>query len=715
MQYDPMRARHGPVHGPVNAFIGALFMGAAGRVWDRYGDFPLWIPLFLALCGVGAAVYTGMRRGTPTTNITFRVGCWVFPAAWATWIIAMGWSVWAIVLLAGLCIGAGVLAPLLAAPEPPKDATPEDSGEAGEILKLIVKYGGVKQGEWPTVRHLRDWKPSDAGSTWEVKARRGSNLNWTKIRDIQLDLATALDLPHGCPVEAEPAGKGFGQGTTHLKVSTRNYLEVPIDFPMDFTMRSIKDYFDVGHHLDATLGEIEMHQSTGLIVSQRGKGKTNLLQVITAKLVLCPDAIVWHIDLNNGSMSAAWMRETAKGTTEFPAIDWVAVTAEEALRMVEAAIRIAKHRRAVYTGMMMDEDETILPVAPHLPAIIIIVDEAAEVTGEQAGKVEQAVSEALQELQRIGRAMCVHVLFSSLRGTGDYMPSPIKKQTGFSFCGGVKDESELAYVFDWHNGLDPKMLTEKGQFFYQVDGGPVRMLKVYRMRPKQIQEICHAVQPHRRLAVLDPPSVQVAGPDYQTRWQRDDFVQWLAYLRGQNPGFFGPGTDPAGPPPRRGGYDDDGGDYDGDDALGDFVRSTNELAGKKSAPTRPAPTVPPPSTNTPEDEWTDKFLNDLDALPTYDGPRPAAASSPPPAREEKPARGPEVQRGYILQILEDAGADGLKVDEIVTQVKAALKVASRSTVYTRLNELAKKGEITQENPGATDAYARWWLTRFVQR
>jgi hypothetical protein len=716
--------RHGPVWGPFNAFWGALFVAVAGRVWERYGDFPLWAPLAVAACGAATATYVGSRRGTPQRNIIFRVLCWAVPAVWVTWIQLMGWSVSAVVILTIACLAGGCLAPLLASVEPSTEPEEPDDDMEVELRRLIIKYGNIRQSEWPTVRKLRDWTPADAGATWVVKAARGSNLGWQRLQDIQLDLSTALDLPVGCPVEAGPAGLDSTQGTSHLKVSTTNYLYKPIDYPRDYSQLTITEEFSVGQHLDASPGLIELHQSSGLVVSMRGGGKTTLLQNITASLVRMPDTIVWHIDLNNGSMSSAWMMATALGMTNVPALDWVAVTAEEALKMVKAAIRIAKRRRAAYAAEMFRNNQTILVPRPGLPAIQIIVDEAAEVTGEQAGKVEQQVSEALQELQRIGRAMLVNVLFSSLRGTGDLIPAPIKKQVGVSFCGKVKDQAELAFVFDWDKGIAVEQLVTKGQFFYQREGGPVRVLKAYRLEPRQIGEICVAVQEYRRVAVLDDKSAQAAGPDYAERHEAEDYTRWLAFLRGEDEEFgqilFGLDTDDDGDS-----WGDDDFDDSGDDDLSEFVRGAKELGRGAATPTK-RPKAAPPSTPEPSgegdesDRLMDKFLDQLDMLPTISDQErfrrdvnEMPEQAPPPA---VPKRGPSARQHAIEDLLDAAGAEGMQPKEIFAVLSAKGIVSDRrQTVNEDLEKMRKAGIVTQENPAVkpADRYGRWWLVRHV--
>ena len=121
-----------------------------------------------------------------------------------------------------------------------------------------------------------------------------------------------------------------------------------------------------------------MRQASVLVIGQTGSGKTILLNVLTAGAGRCRDALVWHIDLNGGSLSQMWLAPWLEGHTDRPAIDWAASTPAEALDMALAALRIAKDRKTSARKLKIAADTTLMPVSPDLPEIVIFLDEGAE-------------------------------------------------------------------------------------------------------------------------------------------------------------------------------------------------------------------------------------------------------------------------------------------------------------------------------------------------
>lgn len=726
---------HGPVSGPVNGFLGALFIVLLARGWNKsakawndafphlhhLGTFPWWAPSAIAAIGTAAALIVGYRHGTPGANIAYRVACWSVAGVWTTVTITFGWSMLGFILLCGGAVFAGVLSPVFApaiAPEPAMttEATPGESLEQ-EVLRLVMQMCGLKPHHRPTIKKVRDWE-RDAGSTFLITGVRGSTFSWRKLRDVVLDLAVALQLPDGCPVQAEAAGTH--QAAALLHVSTRNYLGDSIDYPADYRPTSIMREdgapreFSIGRYLDGTPTLIELYQAAGLIAGQRGGGKTVLLQNITATLVRSVDVVVWHIDLNGGGMSAAWTHLYATGELRYAPVDWVATSTSSALQMASAALRIAKARKARYQRKLIEDKTDVLRISPEIPMIFIIVDESAEVTGEAAEQEARKVSTALQAVQRIGRAMCVNVLFSTQRATGDYLPAALKKGSSVALCGRVKDTAELAHVFDWHKGLDTESLVHKGQFYIQRETGPVRMTKTYRILPPQIQDISRAAQPIRERTQVDALSRRAAGRYYAQRWEHPDTVAWLAELRGEGVTFDDDDVDFD--------FDDDGPDSDGSGSDGDlndlesFNRTIRDLRAGRAKPAttqqqRPqAPTQPtrrqPPS-GPMSDSDVDAFLAELERMATTPEPDlPTANPAGAAAVAEQNTR--LARHNAILDYLRaHAGEDGVPTRAIVQFILASKLTDRDRTVNEDLGVLRADGKVTQEHAGRV-VYGRWW-------
>ncbi len=729
---------HGPVSGPLNGFLGSIVIVLFARAWNKTWDywswwsdtfppFPVWLPIAVALLGSLAAVLVGLRRDTDSKNVIFRVVCWVGAGVWAAATINWGWSWLGFGVLAAGAVFAGLLAPGFAGyePPPPVQSPPGSADFETELVDLIVQQANVKPHHRPTLTKVRDWD-RNAGHTYKLTAVRGSTLTWTKIRDFQTDLAVALQLPEGCPVQAESAGTH--QGASLLHISTKNFLAETINYPTECTPLSIMNEFSIGRFLDGTPTLIELYQAAGLVAGQRGGGKTVLLQSMTASLVRCVDVIVWHVDLNGGGMSSPWTSPFAKGEIEYPAVDWVASTPKQALKMAKVALSIARDRKARHQSLLIEQNTDVLPVRPGLPLIMIFVDESAEVTGEDAAKEAQAVSKALQEVQRIGRAMCVNVLFSTQRATGDYLPAQVKKGAGLAICTRVKDDAELAHVFDWRKGLNSDMLTEPGQMLIQRGTGAIKMFKGYRLLPAQIRDIAIATQRIRASAQLDPRAVLVGGRTYADRWADPDSTAFLAGLRGEGDENLGDvfGHDPG---------DDPDVYYNtspGDDDLTAFTNSIAALralraqteaavAAEQQASNPPAADPQPPAVPEPQpavkpaipEADQARFLAELDSLPTFAGPATPATPSGPALADPEPqpdVDGPQARRAFIVQYVAQAGAAGRKTADIVAAVIAAGLVREangRQRVGEDLKVIRQDELLTQQRSGA-DVYAMWW-------
>jgi S-DNA-T family DNA segregation ATPase FtsK/SpoIIIE len=736
MQYNATMSG-GTAWGAVNGFLTAFAVALLGSNWnrldrnwgwwhDRFGPFPIWFPMAVAAAAAVAAVLVGNHRGTTASNIRFRAGCWLGAGVWTTVTIHYGWSVIGFVILTVAAVLAGTLAPAFGTFTPPPQPSMDSGSEITRLTRLINKFANIKPEDQPTLQKVRDWEPKDAGVTYKAVGAPGTDFSWRTLREIQIRLAAGLGLPEGCPVQSEPAGTT--QNEALVMVSTRNYLAEDVWYPMDMTPLTVTEDFPVGRFLDSAPTDVELRQAAGVVVGQRGGGKTMLLHNITASLIRMPDVVVWHIDLNGGGLSAPWTMPVAMGEVQYPGVDWVASTPEEALIMAEVALAIAKDRKRRYAGELVRSDDDVLPVRPGLPKILIIVDESAEVTGEDAKKKAQAVSAALQEVQRIGRAMCVDVFFSVLRGTGDLLPAGIKKQAVLSFCTRVRDESELAFVFDWKSGLDHEALKEPGQMYMQRGSGAVKMFKGFRLKPSMMIAIVHAMQHVRAQAQLDGPALRVAGDAYLQRWQRPDAVAYLAGLRGEDgpdPGDGGGGGYGGPPDPDPDPYSS-GGDP-GDDALAEFDAAIREIeAGEKPESTRPAAPVreaaPAAPAGSIPDDVVQRMLNQIEALPTTEAPLvdPAPAATTlagpglPGGPDQASTRGPVPRRAFIEQLLERAGRDGMRTGDIVRLVMASgLKVRREATIKEDLQALLDAGVITRNNPDGGETHGMYWLSRLV--
>jgi DNA segregation ATPase FtsK/SpoIIIE and related proteins len=423
---------------------------------------------------------------------------------------------------------------------------------------------------------------------------------------------------------------------------------------------------------------IEVYQASGVIAGMRGAGKTVLLQVITAMLARCTDCIIVHIDLNGGGMAGPWLTPYAMGRVGVPTVDWVARDAREALLVAQVLTAIAMDRKARYQRLRIEHNVDVLPVSKDIPEIVVIVDEGGEVYGEGASREAQQAARALRQLQAIGRAECVNVLLSTQRATATYIPSDVLVATALKVCGRVTKDSELAYLFDWQKGLRCADLTGAGNGFISRDQAPPRKFRWFHLLPAQIGDIAVATAPLR--PTLDAAAGAVGGQVYAQRWERAK--PWLDKLAGvASDEVATPPVAYVAPEPVMGAGE-----------AGDLTAQVlASLRGDTAAATTGQRTPPAKEPELPE-EWRTTAAQ-LAAIRTTEDPPEAADASDTTGRD------------FVLGLIREAGADGVRTGAIFTAASNAGLTVRRATVNRWCNELRTAKLIVK-----SAEYATWVAT-----
>jgi len=490
------------------------------------------LPAALAAAGAAGTLARDSRRGRRDAGTAFRCACWAAAGAWSTWSTTTG-PFHVSNLVAGAAAGllGGLIAPAFADDEPAPAATRHTAEPL--FVNPVVR-------EWKprierlcriqpiVLRDVINW-PNGAGYTFTVDFAEGSGDTWETIRDRARALAAAARLPKGCLIDV---AEGDVQGTAIVRIPTKNQLTELIYAPADYSPLTVTGLLPIGVFADASVTNIEVRQSAGLVIGQRRSGKTNLLHSIIAALVRCPDALIWVVDLNGGGLAVPWLMPYVEGKVDRSPIDWVAWDPETAIKMAKVAPAIARDRKARYARLKAKANTDLLPVSKDLPEIVIIVDESAEVMGDFSRA--RAAIEAFLELQRIGGAEAVNVIFSGLRATQDTLPVSVRKQAALRISTKVGDDGELSYLFN-DARIRCSDLRAAGCAFIQRgddspdnEGAPVRQFKVWRWLPDLITDaVCATI--HLR-PDLDAAGAAVGGKEYADRWA--DAEPLLARLRG---------------------------------------------------------------------------------------------------------------------------------------------------------------------------------------
>jgi len=674
---------HGPVAGPLVCFLTALLTVAAAAVIRRQHltspQVLPWLPILPAILAgpAAAAVYVlGRRRHAYPATIRF----WLYniggATLWAGWVISgHGWGIVATIVALVATGYAMATAPAFAPPTPP--ATPPlplVRRDEQQWETLINRICGIQEPPGVHIQSITHW-PNRAGYDLPVEFPPGSPHSYRLLQDKATDLAAAKRLPNGCVISATP---GAHQGAAVLHVATVNDTSV-IDFPTDYSPRSVTKEFPIGAYADRDPTMVEVYQSSAMIAGMRGAGKTVLLNVLTARLLCCTESIVIHVDLNGGGMSAPWLMPYATGQLAKPPIYWVARNAEEALIVAEVLTAIAKDRKARYQRLRVSRNVDVLPVSAELPAIFVIVDEGGEVFGGSAPKTARQAAAALQHLQAIGRAECVNVIFSTQRGTATYIPSDVRKATALKIVGMVEDDSEIAYVMDWSKGLrvsdingpDPLNPNISPTGFIRRRGLPPRKFRWFRLLPEQMIQIAVATQDRR--PDMDPAALRIGGDVMAKRWERAR--PWLQALAGVEPDED-EATPYVVPEPAL--------TLNDAATIADRIRA--RLRGEAATPATAAPRPAKPVEDDLPEEWRTTAAQ-LAALPTT---------------VDNDDATDQTGVAFVLDLIRAAGPEGVRTGTIFLKAQAAGLTRRRATISRWINELRDAGKVTK-----AEQYATW--------
>jgi hypothetical protein len=362
-----------------------------------------------------------------------------------------------------------------------------------------------------------------------------------------------------------------------LHVSERDFLAEEIRMPIPTRRRSIKDPIPIGVYEDGTVATITLREVATLIVGLRGRGKSNLLNVIIAHLAMCVDVMVFCIDYKH-RLARPWLQLWLDGQAYRPVIDWLATTPEETELMLDACLRGIDARKS--TG---DGREKIEPSVKE-PAVLVLCDEMALVLGQNIGGNNYGEGPTNVQLGRkskrltvIGRSEAIDPLYATQRGTvtmtGD---GDLKSQCDLRIGLGVAtaDDARLIIPDDVVVAADLARLTEPGSGIIWRKNGRVAPIKIYRCLPEDIEEVCRRAVANR--PAPDPLLEAALGDAYRERWTHRG-----AYLL---PGGGKPAAAVVAPP----GVDADEFRRIVDTSLSDIDVPVDELAGVEDDSASPA-------------------------------------------------------------------------------------------------------------------------------
>jgi hypothetical protein len=145
-------------------------------------------------------------------------------------------------------------------------------------------------------------------------------------------------------------------------------------------------------------------------------------------LSACRDVVIWAIDLKKGMELQPWAL----------CIDRLATTPDEARALLADAVAILEARATLLTA----RGQRVWEPSADMPALVIIIDEYAELADEAPGAVRHADSVA-----RRGRAVAVNLIAATQRPTQKAMGhGAVRSQMDIRICFRVRERKDVDLI-----------------------------------------------------------------------------------------------------------------------------------------------------------------------------------------------------------------------------------------------------------------------------
>jgi S-DNA-T family DNA segregation ATPase FtsK/SpoIIIE len=198
------------------------------------------------------------------------------------------------------------------------------------------------------------------------------------------------------------------------------------------SVASISEPIDLGPFEDATDARVLLLRRHGLIGGVAGSGKSGGINVLMGNLTACPDVVIWAIDLKRGMELQPWAS----------CIDRLATTPEQARVLLRDAVAVLEARASYLAAW----GRRVWEPSPDMPALVIIIDEYAELAEDAPESVSDTDS-----IARRGRAVAVTLIAATQR--------PTQKAMG---KGAVRSQMDVRVSFRVRERKDVDLILGQG-------------------------------------------------------------------------------------------------------------------------------------------------------------------------------------------------------------------------------------------------------------
>lgn len=500
--------KFGPVTGPVAAAGGVLAIGSVGHVAHLAAALGIIIG---GLLGLFDFLHAWAHKHTPVA-MAYRWAAFVLAGGWlfAAWIWSP-WSPWTLVPLGIAGSGMARVAFVAARRRDEAELEAKRQAEAGKVHELdaraddwvdrIVRVGGNKF-DGIRICNIKDW-PSGDGFTIDGDCPRGGT-GWLDLAQIAYQLGVDVPLAKGCEIEVD---EGINQRAFTMKVPTRDAFAEYCSTDDPVQAASVLNGLSLGMTRTRDDALISVRESSTIVVSIPGGGKTTLLNRLVLRTAVCTDAVPVVIDMNRAAMGVAWCRAWWNGEAPYPVVAAIAGDAVEADLLTRFLFGVAMGRKQRSEDMKLEHDTTLMPIGNGAPGnppplIVPIYDESAELIGAGAtpdGMDFYAAQELMQSVMRyvertlqLARDAGVRPILSALRAVDGFVPSDLMAMCSNRVGLQLPTDADHGNLFGWTASktqrATPQTVRKGAGWFAPEFGSPTTAFQCPDLTPKQIRQ-----------------------------------------------------------------------------------------------------------------------------------------------------------------------------------------------------------------------------------
>jgi DNA segregation ATPase FtsK/SpoIIIE, S-DNA-T family len=213
------------------------------------------------------------------------------------------------------------------------------------------------------------------------------------------------------------------------------------------TVTSVTQPIAIGVSEDGQPVRVLVLRRNVLIGGIMGSGKSGVLNVLIAALVGCRDVVLWGVDLKGGMELQPWA----------DCLGRLATTPEEACALFRDAVGWLNRR----AREKATQGKRVLDPTPDDPALIIVVDEYAELPDE--------AHDCADSIARRGRAVAVNLIAATQRPTQVAMGknTAVRSQMDVRICLRVRERRDVDLILGqgaFNSGWHAHQLVQPGAF-----------------------------------------------------------------------------------------------------------------------------------------------------------------------------------------------------------------------------------------------------------